>query len=65
MVSAGVLGKDDRVELIEGEIVQTAPVGARQAASVDALARPLQRQVGDRLVVSIQLETWRARGTSG
>ena len=27
MLSAGALGEDDRVELIEGEIVQMAPVG--------------------------------------
>ena len=54
MVAAGVLGEDDRVELVEGEIVQMAPVGARHAASVNALARLLQRQVGDRALVSVQ-----------
>lgn len=54
MVSAGVLGEDDRVELLEGEIVQMTPVGARHAASVKALARMFQRQVGDQVVVSVQ-----------
>ena len=54
MVAAGVLGEDDRVELVEGEIVEMAPVGARHAASVNALARLLQRQVGDQAVVSVQ-----------
>ncbi len=54
MVAAGVLGEDDRVELVEGEIVEMAPVGARHAASVNALARLLQRQVGDRALVSVQ-----------
>ncbi len=54
MVAAGVLGEDDRVELVEGEIVEMAPVGARHAASVNALARLLQHQVGDRALVSVQ-----------
>ncbi len=54
MVDAGVLAEDDRVELIEGAIVDMTPVGARHAASVKALARTLQHQVGDRLVVSVQ-----------
>lgn len=42
IVAAGVLGEDDRVELIEGEIVEMTPVGARHAASVSALARILR-----------------------
>lgn len=54
IVAAGVLGEDDRVELVEGEIVEMTPVGARHAASVNALARTLQRQVGDHFVVSVQ-----------
>ncbi len=54
MVEVGVLGEDDRVELLEGEIAEMTPVGARHAASVNALARILQRQVGDRFVVSVQ-----------
>jgi len=34
MVEAGILHEDDRVELIEGEIIQMAPMGSPHAARV-------------------------------
>ncbi|MDQ6783809.1 MAG: Uma2 family endonuclease [Actinomycetota bacterium] len=54
MVAAGVLAEDDHVELLEGEIIEMAPVGSRHAATVNALARLFHQQVGDRCVVSVQ-----------
>jgi len=39
MVAAGVLTKDDRVELIEGEIVTMSPVGSMHAAIVAQIDR--------------------------
>jgi Uma2 family endonuclease len=54
MVEVGVLGEDDRVELIQGEIIEMAPVGAHHAAAVKALARLFHQQTGDRCVVSVQ-----------
>jgi Uma2 family endonuclease len=37
MGEVGILGEDDRVELIEGEIVQMAAIGTRHASSVKRL----------------------------
>jgi Uma2 family endonuclease len=37
MAAAGVLREDDRVELIEGEIIEMNPIGSRHAACVGRL----------------------------
>jgi Uma2 family endonuclease len=37
MVEAGILKEDDRVELIEGEIVEMSPMGSRHAACIRKL----------------------------
>lgn len=37
MLDAGILSDDDRVELIEGEIIEMSPISSRQAACVDRL----------------------------
>ncbi len=39
MAEVGLIGADDRVELIEGEIVDMAPVGSRHNACVKRLTR--------------------------
>jgi Uma2 family endonuclease len=37
MLDAGILSEDDRVELIDGEIVEMSPISSRHAACVDRL----------------------------
>ena len=54
MGDAGVLKDTDRVELIEGELVQKAPIGGPHMQLVNLLNRMLVRLVGDDGVVSPQ-----------
>jgi Uma2 family endonuclease len=54
MAEVGILGEDDRVELIEGEIVDMAPLGRRHQARVDRLAELLIRGLGERAIVRVQ-----------
>src|SRR5205085_8261041 len=54
MAAAGVLSEDDRVELIEGEIVEMNPIGSRHAACVGRLTKFLGRLAGDNAIVWVQ-----------
>jgi len=54
MAEAGILGEDDRVELLEGEIVEMAPIGPPHAGCVNRLTRLLTSRLGDRAVVGVQ-----------
>jgi Uma2 family endonuclease len=54
MGEAGILHEDDRVELIEGEIVEMAAIGTRHFSCVNRLNRMLVMGVGDAAVVSVQ-----------
>ena len=54
MGEAGILGEDDRVELIEGEIVQMSPVGDRHVAFVINLTNLLAVRLAGHALVSAQ-----------
>lgn len=54
MAEAGILHEDDRIELLEGELVEKAAIGSSHFACVNALNRLLMRSVGDEYVVSVQ-----------
>jgi Uma2 family endonuclease len=54
MAQAGILSEDDRVELIEGEIVTMSPIGSRHAGCVNRLNRHFSQGVGNRALVSVQ-----------
>jgi Uma2 family endonuclease len=54
MAAAGVFSEDDRVELIEGEIVEMNPIGSRHAACVGRLTKLLGRMADDNAIVWVQ-----------
>ncbi|MSQ05983.1 MAG: Uma2 family endonuclease [Dehalococcoidia bacterium] len=54
MAKVGILKEDDRVELIDGEIVEMAPIGRYHASSVDRLTWVLSQRVGQRAILRVQ-----------
>lgn len=54
MAEAGILGEDDRVELVGGELVEMTPIGARHLACVVALTHLLVESSAGRWFVSAQ-----------
>lgn len=54
MAQAGILVEDDRVELIQGEIVTMAPIGSRHQACVDCFTELLSPQVARRAILRVQ-----------
>lgn len=52
MVASGFLGRDDRVELIEGELRDVAPIGLKHAALTARLNKFFVLGAGDRAIVS-------------
>lgn len=51
MAAAGVLTRDDRVELIEGEILERAPIGTRHGSVAGRLLKRLILAVGEDAIV--------------
>jgi Uma2 family endonuclease len=54
MGEAGILGPEDRVELIEGEIIDMSPIGALHAAIVDVVVRHFGRRAGESVFIRSQ-----------
>ena len=54
MDEAGVFCEDDRVELVDGEIIDMAPIGSYHGFSVDALAHIFIREVPEGVRVRVQ-----------
>jgi Uma2 family endonuclease len=54
MAEAGILGEDDRIELIEGEIVEMSPIGRRHAATLLRLIRLFSHTFDDVADVNVQ-----------
>jgi Uma2 family endonuclease len=54
LAEVGVLQPDDRVELIEGEIIRMPPIGSAHAGHVNRVDRLLKNHFGDRAIVAVQ-----------
>ena len=54
LARVGILTEDDRVELLEGEIIVMNPIGSRHASVVGRLTRVLIQLVRDRAIVWTQ-----------
>jgi Uma2 family endonuclease len=54
MAEAGILSEDDRVELIDGEIVKMSPIGSCHVACVNRLTAVLTSKIGGAAIVSVQ-----------
>ena len=54
MAETGILSEDDRVELIEGEIIEMSPIGTRHAACVDRFTESI---VGLRLNIIVRVQS--------
>lgn len=50
----GILDEDERVELIEGELISMSPIGTRHMTAVIALTRALQPMLGETALLSVQ-----------
>ena len=54
-IEAGVFGPEDRIELIEGELVMVTPHGSRHATAIRLVNRALTRVFGEDCIVQCQL----------
>jgi len=53
-LGAGIFGEDAHVELIEGELVQMAPIGSLHAGKLERLRRLIERAAGSSVLVFSQ-----------
>ena len=62
MALVGILGEQDRVELIRGEVMDMAPIGQGHEGSVNALNQALVKVCDGKAIVSVQnslrLDRW-------
>jgi Uma2 family endonuclease len=54
LAEVGILHEDDRVELLDGQVVVMSPIGPRHAGCVDRLTRLLSRLAAEAAVVRVQ-----------
>jgi Uma2 family endonuclease len=54
MGQSGILSEDDRVELVDGEVVTMSAIGPRHSSCIDRTNRIFVMRLGDRAIVRIQ-----------
>lgn len=54
MVECGILSEDERVELLDGQVVPMTPIGSPHAGCVNRLTRMLTHALGDRATIAVQ-----------
>jgi Uma2 family endonuclease len=54
MGETGIFHEDDRVELIEGEIIEMSPIGSPHSGATIRIHKRLEQTVGERALVSSQ-----------
>ena len=54
MIRAGVFSEDERIELIEGQMINMSPIGASHAGQVIRLSRLLANQIAAQALLSVQ-----------
>lgn len=54
MAETGIFASSDRLELIQGEIIEMSPIGSRHAAWVRRLTQLFSETLGQRVSVSVQ-----------
>lgn len=54
MTESGILSEADRVELLDGEVIEMSPIGSRHAGAVNRLTELLIRLLAGSAVVAVQ-----------
>ena len=54
LAEAGIFTEDDRIELIAGELIETAPIGDEHAGQVNWLSNDLAYRLHQRVIVATQ-----------
>jgi len=54
LAEVGILPEDDRLELLDGEIVEMTPISTDHAGCVNALTAIFSRRLGNRIVAAVQ-----------
>ncbi|MGI0486482.1 Uma2 family endonuclease [Pantanalinema rosaneae CENA516] len=54
MAEAGILQPDERIELLEGQIIQMVAKGTAHSSAVSRIERLLRSQLGDRVLLRFQ-----------